>query len=337
MQTINVAYGTKPSYTGSTPTKASTDKYAYTFSGWTPTLATVTGVATYTAVFDSTLRKYTITFKDGATILQTGDVAYGIVPNYTGKTLTKTSTAKYDYTFKGWSPSIDSVKGSTTYIAVFDSSLRKYVITFMNGTTMLQMSTIAYGTSPFYSGKTPTKTSSAKYDYVFKSWSPSLDSVVGNATYSAVFDSSLRKYTITFMNGTTTLQKSDVAYGVKPSYTGSVPTKASSEKYTYTFKAWNPSISSVTGVATYYAVFDSLRVTGVAGLGLKPSGLMVQSIGRTIQISSAPAGAKYTIWDPRGREIKRGVCDASNFNIVVPRAGSYLVKVGYTTKMVRIN
>ena len=49
LQTVNVAYGEMPAYTGTTPTTTKTGWYRFT--GWTPALATVTGAATYTAVF----------------------------------------------------------------------------------------------------------------------------------------------------------------------------------------------------------------------------------------------------------------------------------------------
>ncbi|MCR4668895.1 MAG: cell wall-binding repeat-containing protein [Clostridia bacterium] len=51
LQTGKTAYGAIPAYTGATPTKPNDDKYAYTFTGWTPEITAVTGDATYTATF----------------------------------------------------------------------------------------------------------------------------------------------------------------------------------------------------------------------------------------------------------------------------------------------
>ena len=43
--------GDMPVYGGETPTKAETEQYTYTFNGWNPAIATVTGDAAYTAQF----------------------------------------------------------------------------------------------------------------------------------------------------------------------------------------------------------------------------------------------------------------------------------------------
>ena len=50
LDTDELAYGETPAYAGATPNKAP-DEYTYTFSGWSPAIAAVTGNATYTAQF----------------------------------------------------------------------------------------------------------------------------------------------------------------------------------------------------------------------------------------------------------------------------------------------
>jgi hypothetical protein len=54
LQSSYLPAGSAVSYTGATPTKASDSSYNYTFNGWSPSIAIVTGTATYTATFVGT-------------------------------------------------------------------------------------------------------------------------------------------------------------------------------------------------------------------------------------------------------------------------------------------
>ena len=258
LQSTKVAYGTKPAYTGATPTKPATAQYTYSFKGWSPEIVAVTGDTTYTAEFNSVLREYTVTWKNGDTVLQSGKVAYGTKPAYTGATPTKAATAQYTYTFKGWSPEIVAVTGDTTYTAEFNSVLREYTVTWKNGDTVLQSGKVAYGTKPAYTGATPTKAATAQYTYTFKGWSPEIVAVTGDTTYTAEFNATTNIYKITWKNGNSVLKINEVRYGEMPTYSGDIPQKTATSQYTYVFKGWSPEVSAVTGDTTYNAVFDAI-------------------------------------------------------------------------------
>ncbi len=257
---LNVKYGATPSYDGATPTKAATAQYTYTFTGWSPTVSSVTGNATYTAQFSETVNKYTVTWKNGDVTIETDtEVPYGTTPSYDGATPTKAATAQYTYTFTGWSPTVSSVTGNTTYTAQFSETVNKYTVTWKNGDVTIETDTeVPYGATPSYDGATPTKAATAQYTYTFTGWSPTVSSVTGNTTYTAQFSETVNKYTVTWKNGDVTIETdTEVPYGTTPTYNGATPTKAQDAQYTYTFSGWSPTVSSVTGDATYTAQYES--------------------------------------------------------------------------------
>ena len=122
LQTSEVNYGEKPSYTGDTPEKAPTAKNSFTFSGWTPAVTEAKADATYTATFKSTVNKYTIKFvNEDGTELQSSQVEYGKTPSYSGQTPEKSADDNFSYTFSGWEPAVSKVSGDATYTAVFEA------------------------------------------------------------------------------------------------------------------------------------------------------------------------------------------------------------------------
>ena len=234
-----------------------TVSHRYTFTGmYTPEIVAATEDATYQVVWDSTLRTYTVTFLDGIDTLAKAEWAYGSVPAYEG-TPVKPATAKYTYTFDVWDKEFVEVTGPATYTALFDSTLNKYFVKFVvDGKA--DSAQYAYGTKADSLKKPETKkAATAKYTYTFKAWDKALADVTGTATYTALFDSTVNKYLVKFV----VEGKADsalYAYGTKADSLKKPETKkAATDKYTYTFKAWDKKLADVTGAATYTAVFDS--------------------------------------------------------------------------------
>ena len=285
----NVAYGTTPSYDGTTPTKPATQQNTYTFVGWSTSpnatsgssLPVVTGNATYYAAFSSQTSVYQVTFKnyDGTT-LYTTTLGYGETPTYSGSTPTREATAQYTYSFQGWNDgtttytgALPSVTAAVTYTAVFTSTTNTYTITWKNedGTTLETDTNVAYGATPTYNGTTPTKEGNAQYSYVFNGWTPAITSVTGDATYTATFVQTTNTYTVTWMNGETVLETdANVAYGATPSYDGQTPTRETTGRLHHVFLGWSanpddtigmsPEFFMVSGNSTYYAIFRSYAI-----------------------------------------------------------------------------
>lgn len=128
-----------------------------------------------------------------------------------------------------------------------------------DGTTLLKSNEVSSGgTCPSY---TPTKASTAQYTYSFAGWATSpggpvvsgvLNNIQSDKQLYAVFNSTLRTYTVYFYNESTLLQTvNNVPYGGTANYTGSEPTKEG-----YEFSGWSPSNSNITGQTSCYAQFS---------------------------------------------------------------------------------
>ena len=258
-----VEYGTVPVYGGETPTKEGDEQYSYEFLGWEPELHEVNGDQDYYATFTNITNTYTVTWNnyDGSLLYEQTDVPYGTMPQYPGEDIPqKPSDAQYNYIFEGWTPRLAIVTGNVTYTATFSGSLRAYYIQFVNYDGMvLQEGYYAYGETPSYTGDTPEKPTDEQYVYTFSGWSPEPSMVTGEATYTAQFEGALRSYPITFINWDgEELQKTDVPYGQLPSYNGTTPAREGNAQYTYNWIGWEPELVSVTGEATYQAVFEAV-------------------------------------------------------------------------------
>ena len=179
-------YGTQPSFGEKNPSKETDERYHYEFASWDKEIVTVTGDATYTAIFDSTVRLYRITFVvEGENY--TLDLEYDQLPVFEG-TLQKQSTVQYEYEFIGWDENPEPVRGDATYVAQFREILREYPVKFIvEGTeTVVE---VAYGKTPKYTGGTPTKPDDDTYHYRFSGWDKQLVAVDGSAvTYTACFE-----------------------------------------------------------------------------------------------------------------------------------------------------
>lgn len=256
-------HGTMPSFDGVEPTKAADAQYTYTFGGWDKEFSAVTENVTYTAEFDSTVNEYTVTFvnEDGAE-LDTQTVAYGATPVYAGATPEKAADAQYTYTFNGWTPAVEAVTGDATYTATFAETVNEYTVTFVDEDgNVLDTQTVAYGETPVYAGTTPSKESNTQYNYTFKGWYPAVETVTGDATYTATFNEVLNKYTVIVMSDGKEIAKKSFDYGTQ--VTADVAPATSLYKEGYDCIGWKDSEGNditfpfaLTGDVTIHAVWQ---------------------------------------------------------------------------------
>lgn len=135
------------------------------------------------------------------------------------------------------------------------------VIYFYNGSTLITQKTVLDGGDATYSGSTPTKTQDAQYTYSFAGWSMDDDNTVDSDALKAVtadrnvyacFTSTIRTYTVTWVNNGTTIETdTNVPYGTIPHYDGATPTKDGQ-----TSTGWLPDPTvPITGDTTFTAQY----------------------------------------------------------------------------------
>ena len=285
---LEVPYGETPSYSEKKDPDA---HYTYSFNGWSPAFTTVTGTATYTATWTSTVNEYNITWKNGNEILEVDEnQPYGTVTSYGGATPTKAADADYAYTFSGWHNSLtnapkannETVTGEITYTAQYNTTPR-YAITFNNyDGTQLDRIIYTQGETPAYVG-VPTRKRDDNGYFKFIGWKNSngadyaanvtLPTVTKKETYTAQYEYVTDLFTITLKNvhgnGGSDEWSGKFGDGSIPFYDPDGddmpdnPEMTGNAQYSYPFDGWSltsggaklNSLPEVTEDATYWALF----------------------------------------------------------------------------------
>ena len=191
-----VKYGDLPEYVGVTPTLEGNAQYSYVFTGWTPVLEEVKGVATYRPEFEQVVNEYEITFKDDeGNVLQSCKVPYGTVPAFTGTLPLPEDTNEFDYS-GSWDKEIVPVTGEATYTYLVTKEIRTYTVTFKNGDVVLSEKEYTYGQVPLFDLGTPYKASTSEYVYTFGGWDKNIAEVTEDTTYTATYTEAANTYSV---------------------------------------------------------------------------------------------------------------------------------------------
>ena len=288
MKTDHVRSGSAATAPTETPVKAGTTEKDYLFSGWDKTFDNVTANLDVYPTFIETAKQYFITFLnyDGNELSKV-KVPYGTVPAFDG-TPTKPSDETHDYAFIGWEPALTAVTGEATYTAQF-RTVDKLLVRFLNGDgSVMKSEYVSVGGTAVAPTETPTKESTAQYDFVFSAWDKSLENITESCDVNATFTETLRKYEIVFKaeNGDE-LYKAEFEYGTLPVYGGEPPVKEPSGGYSYAFDGWTADLAEVTGKAEYTVKFRAIEVEYTV--------TFVVNGGDEIAVSSRTIFAAYTL------------------------------------------
>ena len=198
----------------------------YTFNGWSESLPATMPAQDITVYAQWSVNTYTITYMDGNTVLDVDSFTYGaIVTPIDNPTMT-------GYTFNGWSEELPTTMPANDITVYAQWSVNSYTITYMDGNTVLDIDTFAYGAvvTPI---DNPTLTG-----YTFNGWSEELPTTMPANDITVYAQWSVNSYTITYMDGNTVLDIDTFAYGAiitpidNPTMTG------------YTFNGWSEPLPS---------------------------------------------------------------------------------------------
>lgn len=139
-------------------------------------------------------------------------------------------------------------------------------LTFCNyDGTVIKTIEVLDGGDGTYSGSIPTRSSTAQYSYSFAGWSKTmggsadanaLNNVTTDRNVYAVYTATIRTYTVTWKNGSTTLEIDlNVPYGTVPTYNGTTPAYSGSDADDWEYSGWSPTVAAITGDTTYTAQF----------------------------------------------------------------------------------
>lgn len=199
---------------------------------------------------------------------------------------------KHGYDFLGWDDNGDGVpdgntlltrqvyvNGNASYTAYFTKHNYKIQFVDWNG-NILKDSVWAYGDVPTL-GYDPYRPATAQYTFTFCCWSPNIVPANGDAIYTAQYDTTINKYTVTFVNWDgTPIESGVLPYGTTITAPTTNPSKPSTDEYDYTFVGYTDEYgnilapgTTVTGDVTYTAQYTSGAAAHKIYAAVDPSGV----------------------------------------------------------------
>jgi hypothetical protein len=234
----------------------------YTFTGWDKEFGSITEDMTVTAVFSQSVRRYEVRFLDGdGYLLSLQNVEYGTSAAEPSQTPVKAAHDDIAYKFTGWDGDFSNITGDLVVRAQFTEIDRYYTVVFVNHDgSELKRQTVEYLSAADAPEETPVKDASEMYVYTFKGWDKSFDKIESDLTVTALYDESLRPFTVTFYDGDgNVFSTQTVLYGNNASTPQGIPRKTASADYAYKFTGWQGVLTNVTEDRGVHAQFTEVQ------------------------------------------------------------------------------
>lgn len=248
----------------STPEKDGTDDLRYSFNGWDDLPTNIQKFANINALWANVypVRFYATESSITPHYVQwvkENENAYDPVDANECAAPSDIATEDITYVFSNW----DNIPTNVTAITnVYAEYSLFWAVRFYNGYLLEDTQWIPTGGSavdPVKTGRipTPTRISTAQYDYTFSGWEGDYANVTESIKIMATYTATIRRYNVYFYNGDELLQTvENVQYGSDGTYTGSTPVKTGVDNpEEYVFKGWMPAPENITGETECYALF----------------------------------------------------------------------------------
>lgn len=227
------------------------EREGYHFIGWDKAFSNVIKNIEVTAQYE--INTYTVTFKDGDTILSTQLVKYGenaILPQV--PTRPDESWGKWE--FKGWRGNLEEIKQDEIVTALFEKQMNQYKVIFCDANgAVIKIENVPYGlaaTAP----EVPEKQSDEKQDFEFEKWSEDFSDVKSDLAVYPTYLSKIHKYTVTFMDKDKVLSEVIVSYGENAKEPEN-PIRKSEVWGNWKFIGWNGNFTNIIKKKIIRAIF----------------------------------------------------------------------------------
>lgn len=281
--------GSTVTFGGEEPTKASDEKYHYTFNGWYDDATTkvphkddakITSLTRLYAGFTATEHVYD---KTNGTVTQPQSCEAPELTEFTcacgATTIEKTKDSLGGHVFNKEVVSEDGL--TVRYYCKNDcgeytESANTCTVTFKHNGVAIGIYTVAKGEKVKFDKAEPTKIADSRYSYTFDGWTTVVDSdkvydkyaeivASNNITLYAYFAKTELTYRVTYVDlDNKTLQtQAGLKYDAEiPAFTGKTPTKKNDDTYHYEFKGWSHNAGDkITGDTIITPVFTAILHT----------------------------------------------------------------------------
>ena len=344
----------------------------YHFDGWfdnvtnkeVTTETIFSGKATVVAKYSANLYKITFLDYDGSEISSL-DEPYGKMPTVP-KAPVRESVDGTGYKFTGWDSEVAIVTGEASYKAVYES----YEIVSSSSVESSSSSVTSSSSSANSSSSSEKSSSSDAKSSSSSVESSSSETVVSSSSSSRKDESSSSSAKFSSSSATSSSsEKSSSSSSEAKSSSSSVKSSSSTAKSSSssvkssssssTAKSSSSSVKSSSSSSKAKSSSSSVKSSSSSSKAKSSSSsnkakssssksknalpiiaqmphLKITTVDRDVQISGAREGVAYAVLDLQGRVVMQGSANAANFNLTMPRAGRYLVRVGARQKLVAV-